>query len=267
MASLKHQMALKEFDINEIKDFLEFKTRCYNKPSFIDTDPVSIPHRYSNKQDIEISGFLTATISWGQRTSIIKKAGELMQMMDDRPYEFIINSSEVELDSIDYFVYRTFNRTDCITFLKALRNIYLNHGGLEEVFCQGFSKNKSIYDAIIHFREVFFEVPHYLRTCKHVSNPAKGSAAKRINMFLRWMVRNDYNGIDFGIWDNISPQYLCCPLDLHVGNVARKLGLIQRKQNDWKAVEELTSVLKIMDPDDPVKYDIGLFGLGVFERF
>ncbi len=260
-------MALSEAYIKEIKDFLEIKTQCYSQPSFIKTDPVSIPHRYSDKQDIETSGFLTATISWGQRNSIIKKATELMMLMDDCPYDFIINSSENELDCIDNFVYRTFNGLDCITFLKALRNIYLNHGGLEEVFCKGFLINNSVYDAILNFRKVFFEVPHYARTTKHVSDPSKGSAAKRINMFLRWMVRKDEKGIDFGLWDKISPKYLYCPLDVHVGNVSRKLRLIKRNQNDWKAVEELTSVLRKMDANDPVKYDYALFGLGVCENF
>ncbi len=260
-------MVLNKIEIEELKDFLEYKTQSYCQPFFIETDPVNIPHRYSKKEDIEISGFLTATISWGQRVSIIRSGCKLMQILDDQPYDFIMNCSDNELEDIEDFVYRTFNRTDCIVFLKAIRNIYANHGGLEKVFNYGFLKNKSIYDAIVQFRNVFFEIPHPECTEKHVSNPSKGSAAKRINMFLRWMVRKDDMGIDFGLWKNISPKYLCCPLDVHVGNVARKLGLIKRRQNDWKAVEELTSVLRLMNPDDPVRYDYGLFGLGVFEKF
>ncbi len=260
-------MVFKKHEINEIKDFLEHKTKTYCRSSFIKTDPISIPHGFSTKEDIEISGFLTATISWGQRPSIIKKAGELMQRLDYRPHEFIMNCSDNELHTFRTFVYRTFNGTDCVTFLKALRNIYLYHGGLEKVFEKGFLKNSNIFDAIVHFRNVFFELPHNKRTEKHVSNPAKGSAAKRINMFLRWMVRKDNTGIDFGIWKGIQPKHLYCPLDVHVGNVSRKLGILKRKQNDWKAVEELTSMLKLMNPEDPVRYDYGLFGLGVFEKF
>ena len=262
----KH-MAFNKNKLIELKDFLELKTQTYCQPTFIKTDPVSIPHRYSTKEDIEVSGFLTATISWGQRVSIIKKAGELMQMMDDQPHTFIMNFTDSDLKSIRSFVYRTFNGSDCVTFLKALRNIYLKHGGLENVFLKGFSKNKSIFEAIVYFRNVFLETPHLIRTEKHISNPANGSAAKRINMFLRWMVRQDDMAIDFGIWKTISPKYLFCPLDVHVGNVARKLGILKRNQNDWKAVEELTNVLRTMDPDDPVRYDYGLFGLGVFEKF
>ena len=263
---LQLKKALKAYN-NEIKEFLEHKTKTYCQPSFIETDPVSIPHNFSIKEDIEISGFLTATISWGQRKSIIRKARELMYMLDDQPYDFIMNCSDKELKSANSFVYRTFNGTDCITFLKALRNVYLNHNGLEKIFEKGFIRNKSIFEAIIYFRTVFMEIPHQKRTEKHISNPAQGSAAKRINMFLRWMVRKDDTGIDFGIWKNISPKYLYCPLDIHVGNVARKLGILNRKQNDWKAVEELTGVLKQMNADDPVRYDYGLFGLGVFEKF
>lgn len=263
---LQQKQVLKAIS-SEIKEFLEHKTKTYCQPSFIETDPISIPHNYSLKEDIEVSGFLTATISWGQRASIIRKATELMNMLDDQPYNFIMHCSHKELHSVSSFVYRTFNGTDCVAFLKAIRNIYLNHNGLEKAFEKGFLKNKSVFDAIVHFRTVFLETPHQKRTEKHISNPAQGSAAKRINMFLRWMARKDDMGIDFGIWKNISPEYLYCPLDVHVGNVARKLGILKRKQNDWKAVEELTGVLRQMNPDDPVRYDYGLFGLGVFEKF
>jgi len=254
-------------DISELKDFLDFKVKSYNNQSFIETDPVSIPHFFQNKEDIEISGFLTASISWGQRASIIKKSKYLLELLDNSPYDFIMNSNDKDLDKINKFVYRTFNATDCITFLKALKNIYVSHKGIEKVFLKGYTKNENIYDAITYFRSVFFEIPHLKRTEKHISNPACGSAAKRINMFLRWMIRKDNFGVDFGIWKNINKKHLICPLDIHVGNVARKLGLLKRKQNDRKAAEELTEILKSFDPEDPVKYDYALFGLGVFEKF
>ncbi len=259
-------MTLNNSEIDDLKDFLEFKTDYYNRPSFIETDPVSIPHQFAKKKDIEISGFLTAILSWGQRKSIIKKASSLMNLMDDSPYDFIMNCSDNDFNKGKCFVYRTFNGIDCAAFFRALQNIYKEHGGLEEVFNKGFLPGKSIYEAIIHFRKTFFEVSHPHRSRKHISNPAKGSAAKRLNLFLRWMVRKDKSNIDFGLWEKIPASHLHIPLDIHVGNVARKLKLVKRKQNDWKAVEELTTTLKLMDPDDPVKYDYGLFGLGIYEK-
>lgn len=250
-------------ETNDIKDFLEAKYEMYDQPSFIEDDPVSIPHLFSRKEDIEIAAFLTASISWGQRTIILKNAKNLMDLLDFSPHEFIINASEQDLRPFRNFIHRTFNGTDCVYFMKSLKNIYLNHGGLEIAFSGG----EPIKQRIMNFREIFFSSSHAERTLKHVADPGSGSSAKRINMFLRWMVRKDKRGVDFGIWDSISPSLLYCPLDLHTGNVARKLGLITRKPNDWKALEELMSHLRAFDPDDPVKYDYALFGLGIYERF
>ncbi|MCX6245791.1 MAG: TIGR02757 family protein [Bacteroidetes bacterium] len=250
---------------NELHDFLEFKYQQYNNVSFIETDPVSIPHQFSRKEDIEISGFLTATISWGNRAGILKDANRLLQMMDCAPYEFILHASPSEIKSFESYYHRTFNGKDCIFFLESLKNIYLNHRGLENLF--SINAETGMKGAISRFRSVFLEQKHLQRTEKHIANPEKGSSAKRILMFLRWMVRDDRMGVDFGLWKQISPASLMCPLDVHSGRVARKLGLLKRKANDWKAVEELTSSLRQFDPEDPVKYDFALFGLGVFEKF
>ncbi len=248
---------------SELKEFLDSKVLQYNNPKFIETDPIQIPHLYTLKEDIEISSFLTATISWGNRKMIIKNAQRLMDIMGNSPYDYIMES---KIDKEEDFVHRTFNATDLNYFIKALRHIYENHGGLEGVFGQ-HALPGNLQDSIHHFKEVFFEIDHPLRTLKHVSDPYKGSAAKRINMFLRWMVRSDGAGVDFGIWNTVSPSMLSCPLDVHSGNVARKLGLLHRKQNDAKALNELDHNLRKMDPIDPVKYDFALFGMGVFEKF
>lgn len=248
----------------EKKDFLDFKVQEYNQPEFIVSDPISIPHLFHQKEDIEIAGFLAATIAWGNRKSILKNARKMMELMGNSPFDFIMNT-DFEDEELLTFVHRTFNGTDFIYFLKSLQNIYRNHKGLEAVF----TKHTNLEDtqfAVFKFREVFFELPHLKRTEKHVSNPMKNSAAKRINMFLRWMVRQDYSGVDFGIWQNISPAALSCPLDVHSGRVARNLGLLKRKQNDAKAVKELDAALRKMDSNDPVKYDFALFGLGVNEE-
>ncbi|WP_282136089.1 TIGR02757 family protein [Seonamhaeicola maritimus] len=250
----------------ELKEFLDEKVIQYNNPKFIESDPIQIPHQFSKKEDIEIAGFLTATIAWGNRKSIIKNANRLMHLMDNSPYEFVLNHTESELEKLMFFVHRTFNGDDCIQFIKSLKNIYINHSGLESLFVQ-HAKKDSLQIAITKFKEVFFEIDHLPRTQKHVSDPLKNSAAKRINMYLRWMVRQDNAGVDFGIWKNISPSQLSCPLDVHSGNVARKLGLLKRKQNDAKALNELDKFLRKLDPNDPVKYDFALFGLGVFENF
>lgn len=248
---------------SELKIFLDKQVILHNQPEFITGDPIEIPHRFTNRKDIEISGFLAATIAWGQRKNIIKSAHQLINWMDGSPYDFIINATENDLNPFHKFVYRTFNGQDCIYFLQSLKNIYQNHQGLEDVFRDGYNQNGNIYETLIYFNQVFFEMPHALRTTKHVANPIKGSAAKRINMYLRWMVRNDKSGVDFGLWDFIPTSALMIPLDVHVGNVARQLGLLQRKQNDWKAVEELTKRLQQYDDHDPVKYDYALFSLGV----
>jgi uncharacterized protein (TIGR02757 family) len=250
----------------EIKGFLDEMVDKYNNPEFIDSDPICLPHQYELKEDIEISGFLAATIAWGNRTMIIKNAFKLMNLMGNSPYDFIMNHKENHLDRFDGFVHRTFNQIDLVYFIKALKNIYLNKGGLETVFSNSTTEC-STQPAIHAFRNEFFSLPHKDRTTKHVSDPAKGSAAKKINMFLRWMTRVDDKGVDFGIWKSISPHQLSCPLDVHSGNVARKLGLLTRNLNDAKAVDELDGYLRQMDKNDPVKYDFALFGLGVFEKF
>ena len=250
----------------ELKEFLDFKVEQYNTPEFITSDPVQIPHQFTRKEDIEISGFLTATISWGNRKSILKNANSLMSLLENSPHDFVLNHSEKELESLSAFVHRTFNGTDLIYFIKSLRNIYEQHSGLEDIFTK-HSNDSGLQVAIHEFKKIFFELPHQVRTQKHVSDPLKNSAAKRINMFLRWMVREDAGNVDFGIWKNISPSQLSCPLDVHSGNVARKLGLLKRKQNDAKALAELDTALRNLDPEDPVKYDYALFGLGVFEKY
>ncbi|TXG39402.1 TIGR02757 family protein [Seonamhaeicola maritimus] len=250
----------------ELKEFLDEKVVQYNNPKFIESDPIQIPHQFSKKEDIEIAGFLTATIAWGNRKSIIKNANRLMHLMDNSPYEFVLNHTESELEKLMFFVHRTFNGDDCIQFIKSLKNIYINHSGLESLFVK-HAKKDSLQTAISKFKEVFFEKEHLTRTQKHVSDPLKNSAAKRINMYLRWMVRQDNAGVDFGVWKNLSPSQLSCPLDVHSGNVARKLGLLKRKQNDSKALLELDTALRKLDKQDPVKYDFALFSLGVYEEF
>ena len=250
----------------EILSFLNYKSNQYNNIKFIETDPIQIPHLFNKKEDVEISGFLTSTISWGNRKSIIKSAEKLIELLDHSPYDFILNHKKRDLDTLKPFVHRTFNGIDLIQFVKSLKHIYRNYNGLEEIFRNNI-KDDSLQYAIHKMKKIFFEIPHTNRTKKHISDPMRGSAAKRINMFLRWMVRDDTRGVDFGIWKSISPKYLSCPLDVHTGNVARKLGLIQRKQNDYKAVMELDKKLREFDLIDPVKYDFALFGLGVFEKF
>jgi uncharacterized protein (TIGR02757 family) len=251
---------------SEIKEFLEEKVVQYNRPQFIDSDPVAIPHRYERKEDIEIAGFLAATIAWGNRKMIVQNGFRLLDLMGDSPYDFVMSHKEHDLERLEGFVHRTFNQTDLRYFIQALKHIYVSKGGLEILFSSSVSET-STQPAITHFKEEFFSLPHPSRTLKHVSDPANGSAAKRINMYLRWMVRKDGCGVDFGLWKSILPHQLSCPLDLHSGNVARKLGLLTRNQNDAKALAELDFNLRQMDREDPVKYDFALFGLGIFERF
>ncbi len=250
----------------ELKDFLEEKVERYNRPDFIEHDPISIPHLFTKKEDIEIAGFLTATIAWGNRTSILRNAKRIMEILDDSPYEFILNSDDKEVEMVGNFVHRTFNAIDLIYFLKALQHIYRNKGGLETIFSTNQTSD-SLQPAIHEFHKIFFELPHEKKTERHVSDPFMGSAAKKLNMYLRWMIRKDNKGVDFGIWDSISPSILSCPLDVHSGNVARKLGLLKHKQNDARAVMELDTVLRSFDGKDPVKYDFALFGLGAIDKF
>lgn len=254
-------------DLLEIRDFLNEKSQKYNHPDFIETDPIQIPHLFTEKNDIEIAAFFASTIAWGQRVTIIKNMQKLVSLMDHAPYEFIMSSTERDLERLNYFKHRTFNGEDCKFFMRSLKNIVVNYHSLGELIENIYIKEKSVFKTLTKFREVFFEIHHPERTQKHISNVLKGASAKRLNMFLRWMVRTDQNRVDFGLWNKIPMSELFLPLDVHTGNIARKLGLLTRKQNDWKAVEEITEVLRRFDPKDPIKYDFALFGLGVFEKF
>ncbi|MCF8277540.1 MAG: TIGR02757 family protein [Flavobacteriales bacterium] len=250
----------------EIKQLLDDKYEQYCHSDFIETDPISIPHLFEEKQDIEISGLIAATIAWGQRPTIIKNAHSAMKRMGNEPYRFVMEHSEKDLNGFNGFVHRTFNANDLKHFVRSLKNVYSKHDSLEEIFLTGIAKNdRNMKNAIHHFKNEFFSIPHEKRTQKHVADPMKGSSAKRINMYLRWMVRSADKGVDFGIWNQIPTSILSCPLDVHSGRNARQLGLLSRTQDDWKAVEELDLSLRSLDPIDPVKYDYALFGLGVFE--
>ena len=249
----------------EIKELLDFKFKAYNAADFIGTDPIQIPHQFSQKEDIEISGLLVSTIAWGNRTSIIKNGNKMMEIMRQEPHDFILNYTPSQIEEFD-FVHRTFNKVDLDFFFRALQNIYRNLGGLEAVF-KSHNDYPGAMGRIINFRDAMLSTEHEKRSEKHLSNPAKKSAAKRINMYLRWMVRKDNQGVDFGVWDSIPSSELMLPLDVHTGNVARKLGLLKRKQNDWTALEELMTNLRKFDKTDPVKYDYALFGLGAFDKF
>jgi len=252
---------------SEIKAFLEEKYLQYNNPSFIECDPISIPHSFSDARDREISGFLIAAIAWGRRDLILRSGRLMLELMDNSPSEFILYANENELSRFARFVHRTFNGTDCIYFIKGLRHIYSSFGSMEDVILQGMNDSGSVKEGLSYLRSLFFSLPHATRNEKHFADVTGGAAGKRLNMFLRWMVRKDNFGVDFGIWKKIDPAMLYIPLDLHSGNTARRLGLLTRKMNDWKAVEELTGILKEFDPADPVKYDFALFGLGVNEKF
>jgi uncharacterized protein (TIGR02757 family) len=251
----------------DMKEFLDEKYMEYNRETFIESDPIQIPKQFEDPRDIEIAGFLAATIAWGQRRTIISNMNRLLNQMNNTPYEFIINAEEEDLEIFRDFKHRTFNGEDCIFFIKSLKNIYQHHSGIKEIFENSYLKTGDIKESLKNFRDVFFSIPYPSRTQKHVADISKKSSAKRLNMYLRWMVRCDKQGIDFGLWDQIDMKDLYIPLDVHSGNVARKLGLLNRKQNDWTAVEELTEKLLEFDPEDPVKYDFALFGLGVFEKF
>ncbi len=259
---------MKQTDFISLKDFLDEKYFLYNNKKFVETDPISIPHKFTNKQDIEIAAFLAATIAWGNRQSIINNATKLMQFMDFSPHSFVTQATPKDIKVFEKFVHRTFNGEDCMFFIKSLKQLYKKNESLESLFSKGIQpKDATIKNSIVNFREEFFSIKHPVRTQKHVSNPLKNSSSKRLCMFLRWMVRKDKAGVDFGIWQTIDASKLCLPLDVHTGNVSRKLGLLTRNQNDWQAVEDVTSLLKQLDPKDPVKYDFALFGLGVFEKF
>ena len=271
--------------IENLKAFLDSKVAQYNQPGFIANDPISIPHMFTKKQDIEIMGFWAATLAWGQRVTIINKCKELIALMDGAPYDFIMNHQEPDLKKLLKFKHRTFNDIDTLYFIAFFRYHYENHKSLEDAFVPSKTvilsdseespvgkaiqqTNSPVETYLNHFRNYFFSLPDYPhRTKKHVSSPSQKSTCKRLNMFLRWMVRKDGNGVDFGIWDKIKMYDLIIPCDLHVDRVARKLNLIQRKQTDWQTAVELTGRLREFDPADPVKYDFALFGLGIEERF
>jgi len=248
-----------------LKEFLDKKVEEYNRPEFIKDDPISIPHLFTKNQDIEIAGFFAAIFSWGNRTTIINKSKELMKRMDDLPYEFIKNHTAKDLETLKGFKHRTFNEDDLFYFAESLHHHYSKHNSLEQAFFP--TKNLNEEQGLIHFRDYFFSHEHLKRTEKHISSPLQKSTCKRLAMFLRWMVRKDNNGVDFGLWKNISPSQLICPIDVHVARVAKKIGLLKRKQVDWLAATELTDALRQLDKDDPVKYDFALFNLGVIEKF
>ena len=253
-------------EVEELRSLLNQKYHQYNIPGFIEDDPIQIPHQYSGKEDIEIAGFLSALIAWGRRSMIIRNAERLLSMMEGEPYRFLMDFEESDLKPFAQFVHRTFNGQDCQALLRSLQWVYREFGGLESIFAAGIkADDPDVYGGILHARTILLSHPSMpSRTHKHIANPAKGSSAKRINMFLRWMVRKDHAGVDFGLWDSISPSQLICPLDVHTATVARRLGLLFRKQNDWKAALALTQYLRLMDPHDPVKYDFALFGIGVY---
>ena len=260
-------MAFESFD--NLKDYLDSKVEEYNQPGFIPNDPISIPHQYTKPQDIEITGFWASILAWGQRVTIINKCNELFALMDNSPHDFVLNHSENDLKALLKFKHRTFNDTDTLYFVEFFKNYYQQHDSLEDAFLKGIqSTDVSVEQGLVKFHLDFFslpDAPH--RTKKHIATPARKSACKRINMFLRWMVRQDDKGVDFGLWKRIQPSQLVCPCDVHVERVARRFHLITRKQTDWQMAMELTANLKEFDPIDPVKYDFALFGLGVEEKY
>ncbi len=255
-------------DEANLKAFLDEAVEKYNQPDFVENDPICIPHSFTKQQDIEIMGFWAAVLAWGNRTTIIKKCKELIQLMDGAPHDFVLHHQENDLKALLSFKHRTFNATDTLYFIHFFKDFYQKQTSLEEAFAEGFSSDElHIEKALINFHNRFFSLKEYPeRTRKHVATPARKSACKRINMFLRWMVRDDEKGVDFGIWKKIKPSQLICPCDVHVERVARKLNLLERKQMDWKTALELTEHLRKLDPQDPVKYDFALFGLGVDHR-
>jgi len=254
--------------VSDLKKYFDGLVEQYNHPDFIPADPISIPHLFTHPQDIEIMGFWSAMLAWGQRVTIINKSMELIEMMDGRPHHFILHHTEEQRERFAQFKHRTFNYTDTLYFLDFLQRYYRKHESLEEAFVRNIkSTDENVKNGLIGFHEAFFDhenAPH--RTKKHVATPARKSRCKRLNMFLRWMVRQDQCGVDFGIWKKIRPDQLLMPLDVHVERVARKFELIERKQNDFLTVEELTRRLKQFDPKDPVKYDFALFSIGVLEK-
>lgn len=253
--------------MDSLKLLLDEKYNQFNRIDFIEDDPILIPHRFTNKQDIELAGFFAAMLAWGQRKTIINKCTQLMDLMGNEPYQFMLHHSENDLKALEHFKHRTFNTTDLLYFVSFFQWFYTSHDSLEEAFVTDKS-DKNTEQPLIHFHDLFFSLEHAPdRTRKHIATPARKSACKRLNMYLRWMVRKDERGVDFGIWDRIQPSQLICPLDVHVERVARSLGLLERKQSDWRAAVELTERLKHFDANDPVKYDFALFGMGLEKSF
>lgn len=250
---------------SKIKQILEEAVLRYNNKAFIEDDPICIPHQFEKKEDIEIAGFFAAILAWGQRKTIIAKSNQLLGLMNNKPYDFLVHATDNELKAFQYFKHRTFNGDDFLAIFNGLRMIYQHHGGLEKLMESGF-KEKDAWQAIAKLNQVMFSYPHLIRSRKHISNPETGSAAKRLHMFLRWMVRKDDSGVDFGIWRSIPTSQLLCPLDVHVAHTARKLGLLNRRANDRKAVDELTTHLRFFDEADPIRYDFALFGISKYEN-
>lgn len=254
-------------ELQRLKKLLDEKVRLYNQPSFINGDPISVPHQFTKKEDIEIAGLFAAVLAWGNRTTIINNCNKLMGWMDDSPHDFIINHKDTDLKGFLSFVHRTFNATDLLYFIAFLKYHYQQFNSLEDAFVpQADYNNVSVEQALVHFHNYFFSIEHPDRTRKHIATPARKSACKRINMYLRWMVRKDNHGVDFGIWDKISSSQLVCPLDVHVARVAHRLELIENTNSNWNNAILLTEKLKELNPDDPTIYDYALFGLGVAER-
>lgn len=244
---------------DELSALLEETYLKFNNRNFIAEDPVQIPHEFSLKEDIEIAGFLTATIAWGNRKAILKSARQLMNLMDNAPYEFVMNAGESDYKQLETFYYRTFQGGDCVYFMKALKRIYTEYGGLESIL----THQNSLYEGLANLHRIFFDDVHEKRAEKHLASVVKGASCKRLCMFMRWMVRDDLGGVDFGLWKSMKPSQLFLPLDVHTGNVSRQLGLLSRKANDWKSVVEVTDNLRQFDAEDPVKYDFSLFGMGI----
>ncbi len=268
LTPLKRGQFEKEVDIIKLKTFLDDKARLYNQPSFIEKDPISIPHSFTKKQDIEISGLFAAVLAWGNRTTIINNCKKLMQWMGNKPHDFILHHKDTDLKPFLHFAHRTFNATDLLYFIHFLQWHYKQHDSLEDAFVSGKTyKEDTVEQALIHFHNYFFSIEHPERTKKHISTPERQSACKRINMYLRWMVRKDKAGVDFGIWKKIKPSQLICPLDVHVARVAQRMQLLPNARSNWQNALLLTSQLRELNPNDPAVYDYALFGLGMAERF
>lgn len=264
---MQTDVGMKRMTREALREFLEQKVIQYNQPGFIENDPVQIPHAYTKRQDVEIAGFFAAVLAWGQRVTIIRKCQELLALMDNAPHDFICHHSDRDLKALVHFKHRTFNTTDTLYFVAALKHLYTQHTSLEAVLMT-HPGEATVEQALMRFQQAFFSLPDApQRTRKHIPTPERKSTCKRLNMYLRWMVRRDNAGVDFGLWQRIDPAQLICPCDVHVDRVARQLKLIRRTATDWQTALELTDNLRKLDPHDPVKYDFALFGLGVEEQW